>query len=187
MAQFTGKGAMGKVNVLLRVYTNAVTKDGKTLFADAQLDARDPRAAGQDNLHFVSNRTKDENGKTRFNNTAAYAQSQFDSLVAAAGDNVQPILDKDGAEIGNVYALQGDVMPNSRGNGVIVNTNKELGASDFVIDDKTMDNQYAAMKEARDAKATAKAAKAEAPAPEQTAEAAVETEAEVEANEPAIG
>lgn len=182
MANLRGKGSFTGVNLLARTYDNAVTKDGKTQFLDVQVDARDARAAGDNNLHLTSTRTKDQNGKDTYNNSAAYTSGQYEDMQAAAGPNSEPILNKDGEKIGQVLAFKANVMPSQRGNGLVVNT-KSLEQSDHKVDSQTLDNQYAAMKEA--------GAAAKAAAPEQSAEAQAEApqvaEAEAEAEEPAIG
>ncbi len=181
MALLKGKGAMTGINLIAKVYDNGATKDGKSHFADIQVDARDARGPEQTNLHLKSERVTGEDGKTRFNNSAPYSVGQLEEIVKAAGPNTEPLLDKDGAKVGTVYGVKGNVMPATRGTGLVVNT-KSLEASDFKVDDKTLDNQFASMRAARDAQAAAKGA-AQAAAPEQTTE--VEQTAEVD--EPAVG
>ena len=150
MALLKGKGAMTGVNLLAKTFNNNLTKDGKTRFIDVQVDHRDPRGPEQTNLHLVSERTQDKDGQTRFNNGAPYSSGQFVKIVDAAGPNSEPILDKDGQEIGRVYAVKANVMPSSKGKGLVLNS-ESLTHSDHKIDAKTMDGQFASMKAAKEA------------------------------------
>lgn len=186
MANFRGKGSMGGVNILARTFHNAATKDGKAQFIDMQMDHRDAQAAGQTNLHLTSSKSKDENGKTVYNNSSAYSTSQYEAIQEKAGPNTEPIVNKDGEEIGQVLAFKANVMPSPKGNGALVNT-KTLDQSDHKLESNTLDNQYGAMKEATEAAKANRAAQKDAP------EAAAETTApeaeaaEAESNEPALG
>lgn len=182
MAQLKGKGAMTGVNLVAVVYDNGATKDGKSHYADVQVDARDPRGPGQTNLHLKSDRVKGPDGKTRFNNGAPYSISQLDEIKQAAGPNTEPVNDKDGNQVGTLYGVKGNVMPANRGTGLVINT-KSVEASEFKVDANTLDNQFASIKAAKEAQAAAKSNQAEAPAAEQTAQA--EQSADVE--EPAVG
>lgn len=180
MALLKGKGAMTGVNLIAKVYKNGVTKDGKTQYADVQLDARDPRGPEQTNLHLKSDRIKGENGKVRYNNGAPYSTSQMEEIARAAGPNTEPILDKDGNEVGTIYGFQGSVMPATRGTGLVVNT-KSVEASEFKVDNNTLDNQFASMRAAHEAQAAAKDSQAQAPALD------AEQQQAVEVDEPAVG
>lgn len=193
MALLKGKGAMTGVNLLARTFDNNVTKDGKTRFVDVQLDARDSRGANQTNLHLMSTRTTDDKGKVRFNNGAPYSASQFEKMVETAGPNHEPILDKDGQTIGHTFAVKANVMPSSKGSGLVINTDT-LEQSDFKIDDKTMDNQFASMKEARVAQQEAReaaqtAAESQVEAPEASADVPLfdYSEADASVDEPSVG
>ena len=175
MAQLRGPGSMTGVNLLAKVYDNGVTKDGKFRFVDAQIDARDQRGPAQTNLHLTSQRVTDKDGKTRYNNGAAYSTGQFEEIAKAAGPNFEPITNKDGEEIGRIYAVKANVMPSTKGNGLVLNT-KSLEQSDFKVDGQTMDNQFASMKAAKEAADASKASQAkEAPAAEAQAEAPVQS------------
>ncbi|MGW2984293.1 hypothetical protein [Streptomyces goshikiensis] len=180
MALLKGKGAMTGVNLIAKVYKNGVTQDGKSQYADVQLDARDPRGPEQTNLHLKSDRVQGENDKVRYNNTAPYSTNQMEEIVKAAGPNTKPILDKGGNEVGTIYGFKGNVMPATRGTGLVVNT-KSVEASEFKVDDKTLDNQLASMRTACGARAAAKESQAQAPARE------TEQEQAVEVDEPAVG
>lgn len=184
MAVLTGKGAMTDVNLVARVYDNAVTKDGKFHYSDVQVDARDPRAKDQTNLHLRSQQVQDKDGNRTWNNQARYAASQLDQIKEAAGPNKEPILNKDGEQIGTDYGLKASLQRASDGKGLVINTAKELKQSDYKIDSKTMDRQYESMAAAKQAKDAQRQAQAEQPAPEQAAEAEAP---QVEAEEPQVG
>jgi hypothetical protein len=171
MALLKGKGAMTGVNLLAKTFNNNLTKDGKTRFIDVQVDHRDPRGPEQTNLHLVSQRTQDKDGQTRFNNGAPYSSGQFVKIVDAAGPNSEPILDKDGQEVGRVYAVKANVMPSSKGSGLVLNS-ESLTQSDFKIDAKTMDGQFASMKAAKEA--AGKPAEQQSAGPVAEAQAAAE-------------
>ncbi|MCJ0875195.1 hypothetical protein [Streptomyces sp. AP-93] len=180
MALLKGKGAMTGVNLIAKVYKNGGTKDGKSQYADVQIDARDPRGPEQTNLHLKSDRVQGEDGKVRYNNGAPYSTGQMEEIVKAAGPNTEPILDKGGNEVGTIYGFKGNVMPATRGTGLVVNT-KSVEASEFKVDDKTLNNQFASMRTAREAQAAAKEAQAQALA------LGGEQEQAVEVDEPAVG
>lgn len=167
MALLKGKGAMTGVNLLAKTYNNNATKDGKTRFLDVMVDHRDPRGPEQTNLHLVSQRTEGD----RINNGAPYSKGQFVEIVDAAGPNSEPIMNKDGQEIGRVYAVKANVMPSTKGGGLVLNS-KSLTRSDFKIDDKTMDGQFASMKAAK--KAAGTSSEQEAGTPVTEAQAAAE-------------
>ncbi|MEU6263729.1 hypothetical protein [Saccharopolyspora shandongensis] len=182
MALLKGKGAMTGVNLVAKVYDNSKTKDGKSVYSDVQVDARDTRGSEQTNLHLKSERIKGDDGKIRYNNGAPYSVSQMDEIIKAAGPNTEPILDKDGQKVGTLYGFKGNVMPASRGTGLVVNT-KALEPSEFKVDNTTLDNQFVSMRAAREAQTAAKAAQTTAPAAEQT----VTAEQSAEMEEPAVG
>ncbi|MGW0898194.1 hypothetical protein ACWD0G_14540 [Streptomyces goshikiensis] len=180
MALLKGKGAMTGVNLIAKVYKNGATKDGKSQYADVQLDARDPRGPEQTNLHLKSDRIQDESGKVRYNNGVPYSTGQMEEIVKAAGPNTEPILDKGGNEVGTIYGFKGNVMPATRGTGLAVNT-KSVEASEFKVDNKTLDNQFASMRAAREAQAAAKESQAQAP------DLDAEQKQAVEVDEPTVG
>jgi hypothetical protein len=180
MALLKGKGAMTGVNLIAKVYDNGKTKDGKSHYADVQVDARDARGPEQSNLHLKSERIQRPDGKQGFNNSAPYSVGQLEEIVKAAGPNKEPIKDKDGIEVGTLYGFKGNVMPASRGTGLVVNT-KSVEASDFKVDANTLDNQFASMKAAKETQSAAKEAQTAAP------EQAAEVEQSVEVEEPAVG
>lgn len=183
MALLKGKGAMTGVNLIARVYDNGATKDGKTQYADVQVDARDSHGPEQTNLHLKSERVQGDDGKTRYNNGAPYSNGQMDEIAKAAGPNKEPLLDKEDNEVGTLYGFRGNVMPATRGTGLVVNT-KSVEASEHKVDDKTLESQFDSMRTAREAQTAAREAQAEAPAAEQD----TEVEQVAEADEPsAVG
>lgn len=157
MANLKGEGALKGVNLVARTYDNNVTKSGTHQFLDIQVDVRDPRGADQANLHLVSKRT--EQG---YNNSAAYATSQYEAMQKIAGPNTEAILDDKGEAIGKVMCFKADLMKNPSGPGFLANT-QTLDQSEFRVDAQTIDRQFAAMGEVKAARAEAKAAE---PAPE---------------------
>lgn len=194
MALLKGKGAMTGVNLLAKVYDNGKTKDGKSHYADIQVDARDPRGPEQINLHLKSERVQRPDGEQGYTNTAPYSIGQMEEIIKAAGPNKEPLLNQANETVGTVYGFKGNVMPATRGTGLVVNT-KSLEASEFKVDAKTVANQFASMKEAKKAHSAAKETQTTAPehatdhATEHAAEAAeaIEQTVEVEVEEPAVG
>jgi hypothetical protein len=178
MALLKGKGAMTGVNLIAKVYNNGATKDSKSHYVDVQVDARDTRGPEQTNLHLRSDRVSGNDGKTRYNNGAPYSVGQLQEIVKAAGPNTEPILDKNNNEVGTLYGFKGNVMPASHGTGLVVNT-KSVGASDFKVDAKTLDNQFTSMRSAREAQPAATASP--------TAVSAPQAEQAAEIEEPALG
>ncbi|MFJ2824584.1 hypothetical protein ACIO7M_26185 [Streptomyces toxytricini] len=182
MALLRGPGAMTGVNLIAIAYKKGFTSNGKSQYADIQLDARDLRGPKQTNLHLKSDRVQAEDGKVRYNNGAPYSTGQMEEIARAAGPNTEPILDKDGNEIGTIYGFKGNVMPATHGTGLVVNT-KSVEASEFVVDSRTLDRQLASMRAAREA--AAKESQAQTSAPETEREQAAEVEVEVD--QPTVG
>ncbi|MFD7537477.1 MULTISPECIES: hypothetical protein [unclassified Streptomyces] len=185
MALLKGKGAMTGVNLIAKVYKNGVTKNGTSQYADVQLDARDSRGPEQTNLHLKSDRVQDEDGKVRYEHDAPYSIGQIKEIVKAAGPNTEPILNRQGAEVGTLYGFKGNVMPASRGTGLVVNT-KSVEASEFKVDNKTLDNQFASMRNASASRAATKKSQAQAASARETKQAQG-AEAKAEIDEPALG
>lgn len=192
MAILRGDGAMTDVNLIARTYFNATTKDGKTQFLDVQVDHRDQRGPGQANLHLRSEKQAD--GK--YNNGAAMTSEQFAKIREAAGANALPVLNKDQTqEIGRDFAFKASIMPSRDNKGLVVNTNKPMGPSDFKLDGQTMTGQFASMKEASKQQAAERAAaQASAPAPEAEAPQAANSgapawaqEQSADADQPSVG
>lgn len=196
MANLRGPGAMKGVNLIAVTYDNNVTKDGKTRYFDMMVDHRDERGKDQSNLHLTTQRRTDKDGKSQISNSSPYSAkssdpdkpSQADLILAAGGGSEGVITTDKGAK---VVALKGDLMPSSRPQGGLVLNTKTVEASDFPLDDKTLDNQYAAMKAAAVAAKEAKAAEApQADGPEAEAPVADVAEAETaeaKADQPSFG
>lgn len=157
-----GKGGFTGVNTVVVAYDKSVHTNAKTgsitQWLDVQVDARDPRAKDDTNLHLYSARQQVD-GQTRYNNGAAYTQKQFEAIKQAAGTNTVPVMDKDGSkQIGTLYAVKADVIKAANGNGLIINTRADkdgqvhVGPSQFQAGPDTLTNQFEAM---RSAKATA--------------------------------
>lgn len=181
MAQLKGEGSMTGVNLVIVTYDNNVTKDGKSQYLDAQVNAQDSRGPEQSNLHLVTNRSKDDSGKERFSNGAPYSMKQFEAIKEAAGANHVKL--ESGA---SVYAVKANVMPAGRGNGLVLNT-KSLTASDFQIGDNVIEAQRESTKAAKEARAAAREADGpQADSPEVQAEAPAAEAAEVAVDEPAM-
>lgn len=186
MAYLSGEGAMTNVNLLVKTYDNAITKNGKTQFLDVMVDHRDQRGPGQTNLHLVSKK-QEIDGKTRYNNGTGYSMNQFETIKAAAGPNVEPVTNKDGEQIGETFAVKASVMPTK--DGLIINTNKGVSQSDFKMEPNTLNNQFESMKVAKQARQaerqTAEAQQAQTAQPDATS--APVAEAQVAEPEPSIG
>lgn len=198
MAELRGKGSATDREVFGRYFDNGMTKDGKTIWVDFQLRGEalkkeDP----QTDLHLVTQMKpkRDKAGKEvlnekgevvyGFDNGAPYSKDQVDKCIKAAGDNVVKTKD------GTVFALKASLMPQSKGHGLVVNTNKPMSPSDYPLDMETLyQNQKVAVEEGRAyieehpeldpkarreaARAAKKAAQAAKEAPEAGKEAAVE-------------
>jgi hypothetical protein len=172
-----GANSMKSVNLAVIAYDNRVAKkDGEitTHYLDARLHPADRRAPGQTSLALVSKPDKDSPSK--FNNSARYSASQFNSIKEAAGDNVTDLTNKDGDVVGKIYGIKADLLISS--GDVIANT-KTLEASEFSVgpdaEGRDIRTQiFESMKAAKDARAAAKAAdapEAEAPVAEAAAAA----------------
>lgn len=102
------------MEVLVKAYdsSKAVAKNGAEIrYLDVQAlqtEGANPNLPRQDyhEAHFFSR----ADGKGNFNTNVAYGPNQFDSIVEAAGDNKQPLLNKDGEKVGDVYVLRGDLV-----------------------------------------------------------------------------
>lgn len=171
MVQLKGEGSMTNRKLLVVTYPNNVTKDGKTQYLDVQLHAEDELAAGQSNLHAVTERRKDSKGVERINSTKPYSIEKQYNKILEAGQTVE-LPERNGKPGPSVTSIEASMF--IRDGALLINTAKDIKAGPE-IDETVLDKQYAAMKAAKEAKAAAKAAEAEAPEAEQTAE--VENEA----------
>lgn len=189
-----GPNSMSGLNVAVLAYDRSVAKNKETgeissHYLDARLHPDDARAAGQSTLALVSE--PDPKSRSGYNNSKPYAASQFAEIQKAAGDNVAPLLTKDGTEVGKIYGVKVDGMV--RGKGLVMNT-KTLQPSEMSvqptaegdIQKRIFDSQSAA----KEAKAQSKAQQAEGQTQEQTAQAeapAVEQVEQQQADEPGLG
>lgn len=179
--RFTGPGAMTNRPLLAVIYPNSVTKNGKTQFIDVQLNADDPAAPGNSDLHVSSVRkTLPDDVAARLGkkfdwvNTQPYSMTQIEAIKEAAGDNFVVVSKADGTPGPTVYSVQASLMPVKSG-GLIINVKKPMEAGP-TIDENVLTKQFETMKAAKDAKAAEKAVEAEV-----VAEAVVEAEAEAAA------
>jgi len=190
MANLKGTGSMKAVPLVGVFYDNGVAKDkdgnDQTRFIDFQVDHRDSRGAEQTNAHLSTQHTKDKNDKRRINNGVGYSAkenaekpSQFAGIIEAAGKN--HFYDKKTGK--HTITVTADVMPSSKGDGLVVNT-KTLEGSEFTATKTTADKQFEAGAKARSAAAAEREAAVEA-APIAGAPAAEAVEAT--ADEPALG
>lgn len=129
MVKFKGTRSMQDVNLVAAWDDRHVSKgadgDVKLQFMDIQVDARDGRAAGQQNLHL---------GASGRELSSAYSSGQLDAMVEAAGSNVEK-----GADGVNRATFKASLFV-SRDRGFVVDT-RSLQGSDFEIHDKLMEVQ----------------------------------------------
>lgn len=175
MATFRGKGSMKSVELVVVEYPNAHSKDGKRAFLDVMVRPVEG-AAPQRVPHLVSTK-KELDGKTVYDHQAGYSASQRDAFVAAAGDNIVQMPERNGRPGPTVYAIQADVMSASgKQKGLVINSKTVKRSQLPSIDENILTEIYASTKAANEAAKALKAAEKEA----QT-----EVAAEVEASAPA--
>lgn len=183
-----GTGATKGVDLVISFYDNAkATKDGKVsaYYVEAWGHPDSALAKDQTNLALVSQRTE-HNGKKVINHSFPLYPKQMEALIAAAGANVSPLLDRDGVRIGTNYGVKADLMNatnKEQAIGYIPNT-KTLQPSDLSVSDingKDIRSRiFASMKKSREVRDALKAQ--ETPAVEKAVEApAVEQVLEAEA------
>lgn len=155
---------------------NPFTREG--VYVQQTLHPDSPLAAGQ---QFLGLKSVDA-GEGRVNKNENLYKSQFEQVVAAAGDNVSDLKDKDGNVVGKNYGVKADIMfKGETGSRYALMNTKTLAPSELSvaeIGDRTInDRVFEVQAEAKAAKAAAKEAAAkEAPV----------AEAQVEAETPAI-
>lgn len=185
MATLRGKGSMKSVELIVVEYPNAHSKGGKRAFLDVMVRPVEG-AALQRVPHLVSAK-KELDGRTVFDHQAGYSASQRDAFVAAAGDNIVQMPERNGRPGPTVYAIQADVMPASgKQTGLVINSKTVKPSELEPIDENILDTIYASSKAATEAAKARQAAEKEAQT-EVTAEAqAPEAEevAEIENDEP---
>lgn len=187
MATLRGKGSMKSVELVVVEYPNAHSKDGKRAFLDVMVRPVEG-AAPQRVPHLVSTK-KELDGKTVYDHQAGYSASQRDAFIAAAGDNVVQMPDRNGRPGPTVYAIQADVMSASgKQTGLVINSKTVKPSELEPINENILDTIYAASKAAAEAdkarKAAKKEAQTEAAAEAQVSEPEVEEVAEIENDEP---
>jgi len=103
------------VNLAAIVQDNArYVKDGETklVYVQFMLHPDDPTAKNQSSLSLMEH-DKTYKGETKPDYSVALTPDQYDALVAAAGDNVTPKLDKDGKPTGQVFGVKASVFQKS--------------------------------------------------------------------------
>lgn len=135
-----GEGSFTNRDLIVVSFDNQVTKDGKTRYLDVQMN-REGLVGNEKvntNLHLSSKAVKQEDGSVRYNNSVPYHMSQYDKLKEAAGDNVIKL--ENGAE---VFAVKASLTKGGKG-GLVVNTAKEMGPSEFKVDENIFERQFKA-------------------------------------------
>lgn len=193
------------MDVMVKAYDSSkvTAKNGAEIrYLDVQalqIEGANPNLPRQDyhEAHFFSR--ADEKGG--FNTNVAYGPKQFESIVAAAGDNAQPLLNKDGEKVGTVYALKGDLLRTNykkvdengktvlndkgkpvydkeRGTKSVILTNPEPMPADFKMPENIVNAQFEALRENHEAIVASREAQQNEPEAgvDKEAEAAVENE-----------
>ena len=173
MATLRGTGSMKSVELVVVEYPNAHSKDGKRAFLDVMVRPVEG-AAPQRVPHLVSTK-KELDGKTVYDHQAGYSASQRDAFVAAAGDNIVQMPERNGRPGPTVYAIQADVMSASgKQKGLVINSKTVKPSELEPIDETILDQIYAS------SKAAEKEAQNEAAAEAQVSEPEVEEVAEID-------
>jgi len=169
--QTRGENATKQVPLAIAFYDNGVAPSRKdpskvgAYFGSAYGHPDAPIGKDQTNLALLTER-KEVDGEKRYNHATAFYPEQMAAIKDAAGDNVAPLLDKDGNRRGTVYGVTADLMSvrreidgETKAVGFMPNT-KTLGPSDLPVaevDGKTITqriyNAERAAVAARDAKA----------------------------------
>lgn len=131
----------------VRVYDKAVDKHGG-VYANAQLDHRDPQAQGQTNLNLSTKFPQKGDRFQKPSNDVRYTSKQMDKIKEAAGDNVY----RDEERGLTVYGVKAHLTSVKSTPGLIVNTKEDMGPSDFHITKESIEGQFSAMKAAQEAK-----------------------------------
>lgn len=209
MANFSkatyGEGSTKGVNLVVSAYDNgAWSKEGKDKdgndvtrsghFVQQAIHPDDPRAAGQVFLGLKS--VPQEDG--RYNKNENLYPSQMEALIAAAGDNTSPLLNKDGERVGTNYGVKADVMfaggkadkDGNKSTRYALLNSKTLEPSELSvaeIDGKTIhDRMFESQAEAKAARDAAREQGKDAPQAQAQAEAAQE-QVEAVTDEPELG
>jgi hypothetical protein len=184
MATLRGKDAMKGVELLVVKYPNAETKDGKRVFLDAMV--RPVEGLAPQRVPHLASKKKALDGRTVYDHQVPYSASQLDAMVAAAGDNVIQMPDRNGKPGPQVIAVKADLMSASgKQSGLVLNT-KTLKPSELgPITENTLPELFAHTKAVAEAEKARKAAEKDAQAEVSAEAAAPEVEAaEIEDSEP---
>lgn len=184
MATLRGKGSMKGVELLVVKYPNAETKDGKRVFLDAMV--RPVEGVAPQRVPHLASKKKELDGRTVYDHQVGYSTSQLDAIIAAAGDNVIQMPDRNGKPGPQVIAVKADVMTASgKQTGLVLNT-KTLEPSELPkITENTLPELFATTKAVAEAEKARKAAEKDAQAEVSAEAAAPEVEAaEIEDSEP---
>lgn len=165
--RINGKGGGKGLDLIVTGHDGAVAKDDKGVpvrhYLDVQRDLRDPKAADEPHPHAATYTGK--NGQ--IGNGVGYSPSQVDKLVEAMkeSDNYRYNEERSRFE-GTIKAdvfISDKVGPKgSSAKGVVINTAQPLQASEYGVDENTMDNQFDAAAANREALKEAKAKEAKA-------------------------
>lgn len=191
--RISGKGGGKGLSLLVIGSDKAVAKDaeGKPVrqYLDIQRDLRDPAGASEPHPHAAT--YTDKNGKT--SNGVGYSPRQVEKMIDVMKESGNYRYNEErtrfeGTMVADVFVSNKIGPKDNQTEGLVVNTASPLKASEYNVDENTVDNQYAAAKVNREAAAKAKAAK-EAPAPEaetpETKADAPEAKAEAAETKPA--
>lgn len=169
-----GENATKAVEQVACFYDNAIyEKDGKVVAQYAEIWGHPDSEIGknQTNLALVSER-QERNGKTTFNHSISLYPNQVQQILEVAGDNVAPLLDKNGNKVGTIVGYKSDLMRVERNGkviGLMPNT-KTLQPSDLSVaevDGKDIRSRiFEAMREAKVAKGEKVAPQVQAEAPQ---------------------
>lgn len=146
----------------------------------------------------LHNKKVEKNGKEMYDTTVPYTDSpakgggpsQMDQIREAAGDNVRPLLNKDGEKVGDIYAFKADIILNpqksGKPNAINTKTIKPLGDDVKLPDGDLMRAQIDAVQANVAEWRASKDAEAQTKAPEAEAEAQAEAP-QAETAEPEMG
>lgn len=158
MADIRKQSSKGR-EVLLVIYKNAATKDGKGAFVDGLL-CDDPH---QTNAHLVTTAYKGKDGTTRYSNGQFYTNEQLENLFTPAMTSGnfydEPATDKHPGR--RVAKVKADLMPTSNGKGLMINP-KTVQPPSTPLDRVQLTGVYENMAIARELKAEAEAKAAQA-------------------------
>lgn len=172
----------------------------------AQVEGANPDLKRQINPHLFSQKNHEGPHAGKYNTQVGYYDSQMDAIKEAAGDNVFAVNDKDGNQVGSVYAVKSNVIFRKHevdgkevSNGAAMDTKTLQPVSDefakqlheMEANGGVMQHQFDAVGENIKDFQAAQAAKAdkqaEAPQVEQAETKAPEAEQQAEADEPEFG